>query len=61
VTVLALELADPGEEAWQERMLLSPSASQLEREKRGGIVIYDGLKDTQISQAMNTQFDRSSP
>jgi len=43
VTVLALGLADTGKDTWQERILVSPSASQLEREKRGGIVTYDGL------------------
>jgi hypothetical protein len=60
VTVLLLGLAGPAEaeDTWQERMLFSPPASQLELEKRGRIVIYDGLRDTQIRQAMDTQFDR---
>ena len=60
VTVFLLGLASTAEaqDAWQERMLFSPPASQLELEKRGRIVIYDGLRDTQIMHAMNTQFDR---
>ena len=59
-TVLALGLVGPteAEDRWQEKMLFTPSASQLEREKRGRIMIYDGLKDIQIAQAMDTQFDR---
>lgn len=60
ITVLVFGLAGPSEaeDAWQERMLFHPPASQLEREKRGTIVIYDGLLDTRIAQAMDTQFER---
>jgi len=43
---------------WQEQMLFNPSVNQLKLEKHGRIIIYDGLKDTQITQAMDTQFDR---
>jgi hypothetical protein len=58
VLVLGLVRPTDAEGMWQERMLFNPPASQLELEKRGRIVIYDGLKDTQITQAMDTQFDR---
>jgi hypothetical protein len=60
ISVLVFGPAGPteAEDAWQERMLFDPPASQLEREKRGTIVIYDGLVDTRITQAMDTQFDR---
>ena len=58
--VLLLGLVGPTEagDSWQEKMLFNPSASQLELEKRGTIMIYDGFKDTQITRAMDTQFDR---
>ncbi|MGD8852812.1 MAG: hypothetical protein PVI28_10440 [Gammaproteobacteria bacterium] len=46
------------EDGWQERMLFSPSAHQLELEQRGRVMIYDGMKDSQIRRAIDTQFDR---
>lgn len=60
VTILLLGIAEPTQarDSWQEKILFSPPASQLELEKRGRIMIYDGLKDTQITQAMDTQYDR---
>ena len=46
------------QDSWQERMLFVPPPSQLELEKRGRIMIYDGLTDKQIGKALDTQFER---
>jgi len=43
---------------WQERVLLDPPQSQLDAESRGRIMIYDGMTDAQIEQAMDTHFER---
>ncbi len=60
LTLLLFGIAEPTQagDSWQEQMLVNPSATQLQLETRGRIMIYDGLKDTQIAQAMETQFDR---
>lgn len=46
------------QDRWQEQQLFNPSQSQLKMEKRGRVMIYDGFSDKQVTQAMDTQFDR---
>ena len=46
------------QDSWQMRMLFNSPENQLKVEKRGRIMIYDGLKEAQIEQVMETQFDR---
>lgn len=46
------------EEEWQIAMIHQPSAAQLKVEQRGRVYIYDGLYDSEVKLAMDTQFDR---
>ena len=46
-------------DSWQEKMLYNPTPAQLEMEQtRSRIMIYHGLKDVQVTSAMDDQFDR---
>ena len=62
LVVLAIIIAHPAmatADSWQERMLFSPTPAQLEVEQsRGRIMIYDGLKDIQVANALDSQFSR---
>ena len=60
--MLAIIIAHPASasaDSWQERILFNPTPAQLDMEKsRGRIMIYEGLKDVQVAEAMDSQFDR---
>lgn len=46
-------------DSWQEKMLFNPAPAMLEMEaSRHRVMIYEGLKDVQVSMAMEQQFDR---
>ena len=44
--------------SYQERMLLSPGPETLQAETEGRIMIYDGLKNEMVEQALDSQFGR---
>ena len=46
------------QESWQLQVLWEPTQGQLDREARGAVMIYDGLTDKQVEQAMEVQFER---
>lgn len=43
---------------WFQNRLFAPNEQQRELERKGQVVIYDGLYDTEVNRAMETQFER---
>ncbi|MDH5600437.1 MAG: hypothetical protein OEY78_03930 [Gammaproteobacteria bacterium] len=69
VTLSNLTLADENEQLdlalldstdkWQVNRLFQPTESQKKKEQQDGqIMIYDGLRDTTIAKALDSNFDR---
>lgn len=45
-------------EQWQHNRLFNPSPVDREFEKRGDVIIYDGLTDVTVKKALDENFDR---
>ena len=43
---------------WYMQQLFEPSETQLAMERRGRVMIYDGLHDKDVQRALQQQFDR---
>ena len=57
-TVAPVKADEAPGNAWQHNLLFAPSPMQIEIEKRGRVVIYDGLRDVDIDRVMDQQFHR---
>jgi len=58
VLLVPFSTAAGAEDDFQQKVLLSPTNSQLKAEKRGHIMIYDGLDNAVVERAFDEQFDR---
>lgn len=58
VVLVSSANAAPNVDKWQSRLLFEPSSQQLELERKGRIMIYEGLLDQTVDQVLDTQFDR---
>ncbi len=45
-------------DSWQERRLLKPTVTERMAEDNGKIMIYDGLHEQVVSNAMDSEFSR---
>ncbi len=54
IEIALLDSADK----WQMNRLFEPTQKQELKEHNGQIMIYDGLRDTTVAQALNENFDR---
>ncbi|MGD8308174.1 MAG: hypothetical protein PVG98_01940 [Chromatiales bacterium] len=57
-TVVGTPAIAEEDRVWQLEMVFHPSAQQLAIERKGRVMIYSGLRDTDVERAMDEQWDR---
>ena len=58
VSIVTIHAAEGPTSAYEQNMLFNPSQSLLRAESRGRVTIYDGLENSQVERALDTQFGR---
>ena len=57
-SIAAASDSDDSMNGWQLSLLFDPSPAQQRVEKRGRVMIYNGLRSSDIDRALEEQFDR---
>lgn len=57
-TVNGTNSHDSSASAYSRTLLFNPTQSQIKAESRGRVTIYDGLDNSDVETALDTQFDR---
>lgn len=58
LTLLITSAAAGADDSYQYRVLFDPGESTLQAERRGRVMIYDGLDNALVERALSEQFDR---